>query len=77
MEEKQVALWEQVQKEGTKLNKDFCSLHISEDRYMLNGREVAVLFEIGHYDLGPCDCYYVDELLDIRNMFLYYKDKDL
>lgn len=76
MEEKQAALWELVQKEGTKLDTDLCSFHISEDRYMLNGREVAVLFEIGRFELGPCDCYYVDEVVDIRDFFMLKKDPD-
>lgn len=76
MEENQVALWERVQQEGTKLDKDLCSFHISEDRYMVNGREVAVLFEIGKAELGPVDCYYVDEAFDIRDFFMLQKDKD-
>ena len=76
MEEKQAALWELVRREGKKMNKHFNSFHIYEDRYMLHNREVAVLFEISNPDAGPIDCYYLDEVVDIRDFFLFNKDKE-
>lgn len=76
MEEKQAALWEQVRREGEKLIKEYKSFHIFEQRYMLHNREVAVLYEISNPHAGPIDCYYLDEVVDIRDFFMFKKDKE-
>lgn len=76
MDEAQALLWQQVQDAGQKMHKEFRSCLILERRYMLAGREVAVLFDFGSQDPDPSDCYYVDEALSIRDFFLLQKDRD-
>lgn len=59
LSEKEQALWDAVKEDGIELDKTANSLHIFEQFYLLDGREVSVCYEICSKSDIPCSVAFV------------------